>query len=344
MNMFSKSIVVFFLTMSVVTSDGYAAEKLDLKLKLKPGQKYSMRIITENKITHTIMGQQQKINHHKTVELELEVKDVQLSAAALVKVTYLSLKEKTESNHGDFEYDSTKPETFDGNPLATSYNAMIGQGFVMKITPDGKIAELKGIDEMYTRMAEKIVEAEDKLLSKRKKKFKSLQDTVKSVAKKRSMRERRETAKEMIKKYPMFTEEQFKQTVANVFVSLPSSPVGVGDSWRDKMMLGALFGALSELDEADSTYTLKKIEKESVIVDASSKKNLDNETISRGAGSVKGSFSYQQSCEVDKSTGWLKRNKAKTQFSGEQTAQGKTAPVSMETIITVEPTKNITAK
>ena len=312
--MFPKSIVVlvFFLTMGVVTSDGYAAEKLDLKLRLKPGQKHSMRIITENKISHTIMGQQQKINHHKIVELEFEVKEVEPNGTASVKVAYLSLEEKTESNHGEFEYDSTKPETFEGNPLATSYNAMIGQGFTIRVSVDGKIVQLKGIDKMYERMAEKIVDAEDKLLSKRKKKFKSIQDTVKRAAKKRSKRERRETVKEMIKKNPLFTDEMFKETVANVFVLLPSSPVGAGDSWQDKMMLGALSGFV----EADSTYTLKKIEKEVVIVDVSSKKDLDNEAVSLGAGSVKGSCSYQQSCEVDKATGWLKRNKAKTQFSG----------------------------
>lgn len=342
MNKFSKSIVVlvFFLTTGIVTSDGYAAEKIDLKLRLKPGQKHSMRIITENKISHTIMGQQQKINHHKIVELELEVKEVQPNGTALVKVTYRSLKEKGESNQGKLEYDSTKPETFEGNPLATSYNAMIGQGFVMKITPDGKIAELKGIDEMYARMAEKIVEAEDKLLSKRKKKFKSIQDTVKRAAKKRSKRERRETVKEMIKKHPLFTEEMFKETVANVVVALPGRSVGVGDSWQDKIMLGAPSGFV----EADSTYTLKKIEKETVVLDVSSKKDLDNEAISRGAGSVKGSCSYRQSCEVDKTTGWLKHSKTKTLFSGEMTAQGMTAPVSMETIIIVEPMKNPPAK
>jgi len=32
MNMFPKSIAAFFLTMAVVTSDGYTPEKLDAKL------------------------------------------------------------------------------------------------------------------------------------------------------------------------------------------------------------------------------------------------------------------------------------------------------------------------
>ena len=136
--MFPKSIVVlvFFLTMGVVTSDGYAAEKLDLKLRLKPGQKHSMRIITENKISHTIMGQQQKINHHKAIELEFEVKEVEANGTALVKVTYQSIKEKGGTGQATLEYDSTKPETFADNPFAPTYNAMMGQGFVMKITPN----------------------------------------------------------------------------------------------------------------------------------------------------------------------------------------------------------------
>jgi hypothetical protein len=327
MNMFLKNVMVlsFFLTMGVVTSDGYAGEKLDLKLRLKPSQKHSMRIITENKISHTIMGKQQKINHHKAIELEFEVEKVEPNGTAWIKATYRSLKEKTTTATGDFKYDSTDPTTATGNPLAPMYAAMIGQGFLMKIVSNGKVVELKGIDKMYERMAEKIVDAEDKLLSKRKK---------------RPKKERRETTKELIKKHPIFTEERFKETVANVFVSLPNSPVGAGDSWRDKMMLGALTG----LVEADSTYTLKKIEKESVIVDVISKKDLDNEAVSLGAGSVKGSFTYQQSCEVDKATGWLKRNKAKTQFSGEITTKGKTAPTSTERLVTVELIKGLTIK
>ena len=353
MNKFSKSIVVlvFFLATGIVTSDGYAAEKLDLKLKLKPGQKHSMRIITENKISHTIMGQQQKINHHKIVELEFEVEKVEPNGAAWVKVIYRSLKEKGESNQGKMGYDSTKPETFEGNPLATSYNAMIGQGFVMKITPDGKVAKLKGIDEMYGQMAEKIVDAEDEFIRKKIRDRSEVaaegraKESIKDLNKRYGSRKKRvEAVKEMIKKNPLFTDEMFKETVANVFVLLPSSPVGAGDSWRDKMMPGTLFGALSGLVEADSIYTLKKIEKEVVIIDVSSKKDLDNKAVPPGAGSVKGSCSYQQSCEVDKATGWLKRNKAKSQFSGEITAQGKTAPTSTERLVTVELIKGLTAK
>ena len=37
----------------------------------------------------------------------------------------------------------------------------------MKVTPEGKIVELKGIDEMYLRIAERIVENEDESVRKR---------------------------------------------------------------------------------------------------------------------------------------------------------------------------------
>jgi len=353
MNIFSKGVVVLggFLTMSVVTSDGYAAEKLDLKLRLKPGQKHSMRIITENKISHTIMGQQQKINHHKTVELEFEVKDVQPSAAALVKVTYLSLKEKTESNQGDFEYDSTKPETFEGNPLAMSYNAMIGQGFVMKITPDGKVAKLRGIDEMCGQMAEKIVDAEDVSIKKRIRDRSEVaaegraKKSIKALNKRYGSREKRVKAtKEMIKKDPIFAEVQIMKMVRNAITVFPDRPVGIGDSWEAKVI--PPYAPLSEIGVA---YMLDGNDKGVVSIDVSSKIDLDEDDFSDSTKKgpkpqMKMTGIYHGTLQIDKTSGWMIGKEVKMRLSGQVTQQGMTVPMSIESVVTVESMKNRPAK
>lgn len=80
---------------------------------------------------------------------------------------YLAFKEMVKSTAGPWVYDSTRPKTATDNLLAPMYSAMIGQSFVMKVTPEGKIVELKGIDEMYLRIAERIVENEDESVRKR---------------------------------------------------------------------------------------------------------------------------------------------------------------------------------
>ena len=53
------SIFIFVQMADVWANEGGASEKLNLKLRLKSGQKYGMRIIKKNKISQEIMGQQQ---------------------------------------------------------------------------------------------------------------------------------------------------------------------------------------------------------------------------------------------------------------------------------------------
>lgn len=50
-----------------------AAQNLDLKLRLQPKQKYDLRIVKEETISQTVMGQQQDIHHTKTTGLGFEV-------------------------------------------------------------------------------------------------------------------------------------------------------------------------------------------------------------------------------------------------------------------------------
>ncbi len=156
---------VFVLLIAILVSDSGAAQKLDLKLRLKPGQKYGILITTEDEVAQTIMGRQQDISHTKAMGLEFDVEQVDANGIATIKVTYRTLKEKTSSWAGGMEYDSTKPAgTFADNPLALTYAAMMGQSFGMKVSPRGTIVEVNGIEQLFEEIAEKIVAAEDDLI------------------------------------------------------------------------------------------------------------------------------------------------------------------------------------
>jgi len=358
------SIVSFFfpiLIVSVLSTESCAAEKFDLNLRLKPGKKYNMRIIREDKISHTMMGQQRDINHSKTMGLGFEVKGVDTNGIASIKVTYQALKEKTTGTGTTalFEYDSTDPCTAVGNPLAPTYTALMGQSFTIRVTPKGEIVELKDLDEMFLQMAKKMVVAEDKLISKvpattcEKKEDNSstaagkAQEQVsdEEKAKKRidrinkrygSREKRIEALKEITKNHPLFTEQQIREMVSNVIMPLPAGTVGVGDVWKVKMSLPSMFPS-----DIDSTCMLKAAERGVVSVDISSKIMLDEKGVpaKKGAPAMEmtGTGSYQGSLQIDETSGWLIRKKTDLRFSGETKSQGTTMLMSMESKIAVEP-------
>ncbi len=325
---------LFVLIVVLFTSNNYAAEKFNLEFRPKLGQKHRMQIVTTNKIKQKIGGKQQNINHTKAVELEFEVKEVDANGIASIKVTYQSLREKTESVSGGFEYDSKKPSTAKGNPFAPMYTAMMGQSFTARVTPEGKIVELRGLDEMFLQMAEKMTVAEDKLIGKR---------TAEKLNKSHGSREKRKKAlKEMIKKNPLNADVQIMKMVRNVITDFTNRPVGIGDSWKAKVI-----PPYAPLSEIGVTYTLKGDNKGVVSVDVSSKIDLNDVSDSTGkkhTPPMKITVVYQGTLQIDKASGWVIGKKVKVQLSVQVTQQGRVVPMSIESTVTVKPTESITTR
>ena len=160
------SILAIVFVVSLLVPETFAAEKTILKLNPKPGQKYNRVITIDENISQSMAGRQMDIAHTKKVGLEFEVKGADAKSVVSVMVTYQMLQEKTSSTAGTWEYDSADPNTHNGNPMANAYTAMMGEGFLMKVTGNGRIVELTGFDEMFSRIAEKMVVAEDEMISK----------------------------------------------------------------------------------------------------------------------------------------------------------------------------------
>ena len=300
------------------------------------------------------------------MEIGLEVKKIDANGVASITVTYLTLKEKTTSAFGEFGYDSTDPCTAVNNPFAPTYAAMMGENVTMRVTPKGKIVEIKGIDEMFSRMAEKIIVAEDELMSKAPAgtcEIKKSEDaaagkspqemSAEERAKKRieklnkrygSRKGRKEAVKQMIKDNPLFSERQFKEMAGDVVMPFPGRVVGIGDSWEGKLILPATL----PIEETDGRYALKANRNGVVVVDVSSKIDLVEETgpvkAGQGKQSMKVAGDYRGTLEIDETSGWMIRKEAKVQVSGEikmgagkQMPGGGAVPILMETLITVEP-------
>lgn len=324
-------------------AESCAAQNLDLKLRLKPEQKHTVQIVREDTISQTVMGQRQDIYYMKTTGLEFKVERIDTDDAAWLKVTYLTVKDKSKSAAGQMEYDSTKPDAAADNPFAPTYSAMIGQSFLAKVTPEGKVAQIKGIDEMYRRMAEKIVESEDALRKKRLKE--KAQRAIERADRQYGSRDKRiDAVKTMIKNNPFFAEVKMIEAVDNVIMPFPKLAVGIGDSWQGKMAL--LSGVPVKVD---CTYTLKEKDRTVVTVEINSKFDLADVPASGqngppGSTKVSMTGSYQGAGQINQASGWMIRKKVALKASGQmkmaanqQAPQGMTMLMSIESVITVEP-------
>lgn len=249
--------------------------------------------------------------------------------------------QKTDFPRG---YDSTKPQSPDDN-MARMYSAMMGESFIARVTPQGKIAGLE-LDKMYLGMADKMMESEDKMIKDRTKG--RAQEAIERLNKRYGSREKRKQAlKQQIEQFPVFSEERIRSIAISTIAVLPSSPIQIGDSWKDKITVDLL-----ALIEIDSTHTLKGHENGTVSIDVRAKRSLKDKPIVTKIGPNKSSTrlagSYEATIKVDEKSGWLISKRADMHFTGETTLAGnKQAPqrqkmqMSAKATVTVEPMKSV---
>jgi DNA-directed RNA polymerase subunit RPC12/RpoP len=324
------------------------APGFDLKLRLGEGQKRKLRITSDDRVALKLMGQSQDIHGVSTTDLEFSIERVDANGVASIKITYLAIREKGGSAAGTMEYDSTKPDVGADNPLAPSYSSMIGKSFIMRVRPDGRMLKLSGIDRMHLRMAQTIVENEDKSIRDRmKERYGELSEERAQRAIGRldqqygSRSERQQAVKEMIEANPLLSKAKIEGLVGNVIVSFPSGPVEVGDSWKAEAVLPAAAPVDIEL-----TYTLKEKSQNVAAIAIDSKIDLVNEPAPGPVGpmgptTVSLTGSYTGNVQIDPNTGWMLYKKATMQCSGrmEMTNREKltqSTPISMESVTIVE--------
>ncbi len=329
--------------------------KLDLKLRLKTGQKHSVQIVKETNGSQTTKGRQTDHSYINTKGLELEVEQVDSKGVAWLKVTYLAIHEISKTARGQIEYDSTKPDTAVSYPnWGPVFTAIIGQSFVAKVTPEGDIVELVGLAEMYQRMAELVVENEDEATRQRMGMAEASTKEDEERAKKSidrknqhygSMEKRIEATRERLEEIGFFTKKFIIEMLGNVIMPFPDGPVEIGDSWQAKMAMFSIGAGDLGLD--DCTYTLRENKQAALLVDFSSKIEVDNELISPedGNGSSRATLtgSCEGSLEIDPSSGWMLHKNVTMRCSGEiryppaeRMPQGMTTGLSMEIVTTIK--------
>ena len=292
-----------------------AGEKILLRIKLDAGDKYDMKMSQVQNVTQTMNGQEMQISQDQETVMGYEVLAVEPNGVAKVKTMFKSMKIKTKTPQGEFEYDSAKPVLDSNNPMSqmmgAMYSAMVGASMTMKLKPNGEVYEVDGLGAMMEKLAEAGPEAE--------------------------------MIKQMMKQ--MFDDEKMKDSMGEMFVVYPDEPVVVGQAWYDEMGLDIGFPI-----DYTTTYMLVKRENGLAYIDSVAKMDLGDEAQKIEMGPMKTSFqmagTVNQSIVVDELSGWLKSADGKMNLTGiikmEPNAQmpnGMTMPMKIDGIIKVETLK-----
>ena len=337
---YKKLVIIIILLLSFFCSNGHSSEKSELKIKFEIGQKYNVKINTNQNILQNIGEKKENILNRKVYELVAEVKDVDSNDNISMEITFNSIKEQTMYRNETRGYDSS--ETHDPNDtMANLYSAMIGEKFSVNVTNKGKIVGLD-VDKLYLGMAENRIRSEDEII--RNKMKENAEEEIEKINEKYGSRENRiDTIKKQIGQFPVFNKEQIQYVAENMLVTFSDEPVGIGDSWQSSMKL------LPNLSiEVDKAYSVKDINKTAIILAVHSMidyEKVSNPTEGQNLGqtkiSIKGTF--EGTLQVNPSTGWLLNKKTSLKIKGEETSQPKNneqeeivIPFSIELITIVE--------
>jgi len=290
-----------------------ADEKILYKLKLQKGQKYYIKMTNEQKISQTIMGQEQNMDTTMGMGIDFDVNDVNDNGDAWIDYTYKWVQFRQKTPMGESEYDSSKKDS-KVTLEAQNYAALLGEGFTLLITPNGDVKDVKGLEKMRGNIQNKLPEGPI-----------------------------REGAMKGLEQY--LSKEAIKEQTESSMAIYPDKTVGIGDSWNKTFVLSYGLTAIVE-----NTWTLKNRENGFATIEIVSniKPNPQAKPMEIGTAKISHEFSGKQQglIKMQESTGQLSHSKAEHQLSGQMKivdtgsppggGQEMTIPMKINSITTVE--------
>lgn len=307
--------VVAVLAVTLMTASSHAADKIQLQLRLKKGDNYSLRVTNSQKMTQKILGQQQSTDQTIAMGYLFEVSEVDPAGVMTARVTYRTIQVRQTGPWGVWEYDSANPSK-NTNPLAGSFMALVNRSFAAKIAPDGTVKEIQGVDALVADMLKGM----------------SLPPGADKTAIERAIREQ-------------FGEAALKEMLEKSMNLYPSQPVGIGDSWQKRIVLSQGFPMI-----LDNTYTLKDLKGGVAMIVVSSTLSPNRNAAPTNLGTAKLTYSLsgtqEGTLQLQESTGFVTQAQLRQKLSGQMqinglpnAPQGLTTPISADGIMTLEQIK-----
>jgi len=294
-------------------STASCAKKVKLRLRLQKGNSYGILMNMDQNIEQEMLGQKQSMKQTIGMGYTFKVTDVDGVGNASVEVTHKSVRFKQAGPMGVIEYDSTKPAG-EVHMAARGFAGLVGQGFSMKITPEGRVLEIAGVDKMLDHIVKGLGLPAGPI---------------------------RQQLKDGMKE--QFGEAALKEMMETTFAIYPADPVEVGDSWTSKLVLTKRLPMVVE-----TTYTLKGRSGGVASVALKSKVSVNKDAGPTKAVPISMKYALTGTqggtMEIDEATGWTVRASIEqdiggkiTMLSGPGLPAGTSWPIKIKGTVTIGP-------
>ena len=305
-----RSAALSIVLVMMVCSSLPAQETVDLKLNLPKGKVIKLITQTDQMIKMSVGGFDQSFSQKIGIGAREEVKDVAADGNMTIAITYEWVSMKSDHPQAPMDYDS---RTNQGQaPLAAAGMAgLVGQGFEMVLTPRGRVAELRGVEEMVDRML-----ADSKLPPEV---LPFVKDAMKA----------------------QFGADAMKANIESTSAVYPDKPVKVGEMWHGTSVIPMINSTI----EAD--YTLKSVQAGKATVEMKASIDATNEPaeMNLGVATMKMQITGSQNgtLVLDRATGLPHRSETTFDMQGNMVrapAGGEELKIPMaikgSTVVTVE--------
>lgn len=217
-------IFMAMLALGVLGSCAGPVAQKPYQLKFEKGKNYYVRMITDRKITYTTDRGEWATEQTIGFGNNFDVKSVDENGKAWIKYTYDWVKSRYNWGRGEVEYDSSKSDSAT-SPAREGFGALLGQSFLLKITPEGQVEQVKGLEDVRNSVLQKLRQAPDE----------------------RMKNYRIESLRQQL------SEEAIKELIESAMAIYPRRVVKVGDSWSKKTIISWPLPMILE-----NEWTLKK--------------------------------------------------------------------------------------
>jgi len=258
------------------------AAAVALQLKLAKGKTYYQRTVMDQHMVQTVMNMQQVMDQSMGTGLKMDVLDVDGQGNMRIRSTYNWSMSKRTGPMGTLDYDSAKQPTPPAG--AEPFAALLGQGYVVRISPKGEVLDVNGVEELQAAVRKKLPPGAEA-----------------------------DPAMSALTQY--FDKNAIKQMAESTWSVYPDKPVEQGESWSKKRVVSPMFEMT-----IDSKSTLQKREAGvATIATTSSLRTNANKPVE--AGGMKMTFdlagTQDGTIRIQEATGLIVLNQAESQLKGE---------------------------
>lgn len=286
--------------------------KVNLRLNLEPGRSYGLEMTVKQHIVQTIQGNRQEMDQEMSTGYLFEVKEVDGEGNLIAAGTYKWVSMKQKNPMATTEYDSRTGEE-PADATGRIFSVMVDRGFQVKFTPEGRVLEVSGMNEIVDAMMDESGVPPG-----------PMKDNLASQLK-------RQVGNKAMK-------DNFDKTF-NMFAG---HPVGTGEKWSKEVNVSAGFPMV-----VDTTWTLKELRGGNACIDVKGDfRTEEDATMESGPMTMGVELTGNQkgSIEVDMDSGWVTSGRLEQDISGTLTvisgpglSGGTSWPISIEGLITLGP-------